>query len=202
MLKFVGLDTAKRLEDGRAEGKTFSNLLNISKIEFEGLGQTKNWIGGRADAQCDQIGRFLKVTGTNLVTKIAKIFLRHLRAIVKNGTFYVELLWILLGNFCRKLGYFSIHLVTLLLLLQEVEREKIRKRLITNSTQVSNCQPGFHIYFDFVFSSTIPSSSYQIFIPLTRWGGRRRIFAEISLPLSVVTKNKRANLELSNQVCH
>ena len=52
------------------------------------------------EEQCDEIGPFLKFLGT----KVAQIFSKHFWAIVKNGTFYVKLTFILFGQLLEKIG--------------------------------------------------------------------------------------------------
>ena len=67
--------------------------------------------------QCDQIVQFFKVLGYKVPCKRSPNIQPHFQTIVKNGTFDVKLMWILLGNFCRKLDNFlPQHLVTLLLI--------------------------------------------------------------------------------------
>ena len=50
------------------------------------------------DDQCERIGRFFKVLGNKVPCKSSPNIYQKFWAIVKNGTFYIKLMWILFGQ--------------------------------------------------------------------------------------------------------
>ena len=65
--------------------------------------------------QCDQIRRFLKGIGSKVPFKRSPNIERQFWALVKNGTFYVKLMWILFGHILEInwASFYPQHLVTL-----------------------------------------------------------------------------------------
>ena len=71
------------------------DLRQIRKTIKEGNPQTDDLKGKE---QCDLIGRFLKVLGNKVPFKSSPNIWQQIWAIVKNGTFYIKLMWILFGQ--------------------------------------------------------------------------------------------------------
>ena len=77
------------------------DLRQIRKTIKEGNPQTDDLKGKE---QCDLIGRFLKVLGNKVPFKSSPNIWQQIWAIVKNGTFYIKLMWILFGQLLQKIG--------------------------------------------------------------------------------------------------